>query len=49
MELVDCARHGNIECVKQYLQEGVHPDTKNNDFGRTPLVTASTEGYIQIV
>ena len=43
------AANGKLEIVRELLQQGAHPDTRNADWGVTPLHTAAFQGHGPIV
>lgn len=45
--LITAANDGNLDTVKQLLDQGAYPDSQNIH-GRTPLLAALTHGHLQI-
>lgn len=46
--IFECCRNGDIRIVKEYLNEGIDVDVRD-EFLRTPLIYASSYGNIDIV
>tara|TARA_B100000424_G_C22911368_1_gene484863 strand:- start:668 stop:1174 length:507 start_codon:yes stop_codon:yes gene_type:complete len=49
MELIDAAKNGNIERVREYLDSGADPNFREDSLGNTALIEASWEGNSDIV